>query len=81
MAAAKKNATPATTARTIYAWMTLQEAADFCGLSYKFVNEAAKRRDLTVYATSDGATAKILVDPVDLDDWRRRCLVHRPALA
>lgn len=81
MAAAKKNATSTTSARTIYAWMTLKEAAEFVGLNYKFLAEAARRRDLAVYATSDGPTAKILVDPVDLDDWRRRCLVHRPAIA
>ena len=76
-----KNSAPPSPYRQIYAWLTLQEAAEFCGLSYKFLNEAAKRRDLAFFATSEGATAKILVDPVDLDIWRRTCLVHRPAIS
>lgn len=68
-------------ARPIYPWMTLEQAAEFCGVSYTYLRKAAQSSELATYQTpSQGQTAKILVDAADLEAWRQRHFVYRPAL-
>ena len=76
----KKKVEPLEPLRPVYAWMTLKQAAEFCGLSYSFLRKAASSCQLAVYVTGYGSTAKIVVDPVDLDAWRRKHLIYRPAI-
>ncbi len=67
--------------RPIYPWLDLAAAAEFCGVSYSYLRQAAKSGELATYQTpSAGQTAKILVDTSDLEAWRQRHFVYRPAL-